>query len=81
MRSTFFLHANGAKAYQFKAKDSEIKPYLLRLEHISKVFIVNNMKKSGLNGKAYNFPFSYEAVNTSAFVNIQRYLIRKHNIV
>ena len=81
MRSTFFLHANDAKAYQVKAKDSEIKPYLLHLENISEVFIVNNMKKSGLNGKAHNFPFSYEAVNTSAIINIQRYLIRKHNIV
>ena len=81
MRSTFFLHTDGAKAYQFKAKDSEIKPYLLRLENIPKDFIVNNMKIRGLNGKTYNFPFSCEAVNTSAFVNIQRYLIRKYNIV
>ena len=33
------------KIYQFKAKDSEIKPYPLGLVQISKRFTANNKKK------------------------------------
>ena len=36
--------------YQFKAKDSEIKPYPLFLRNISKHFTIDNMKKTGLKG-------------------------------
>ena len=34
------------KMYQFRAKDSEIKPYLLCLGNISKDFTLDNMKKN-----------------------------------
>ena len=37
-----FLFANDVKVYQFKAKDSEIKPCPLCLGNISKDFIVGN---------------------------------------
>ena len=37
------------KIYQFKGKDSEIKPYPLSLGNISKDFADNNMMKTGLN--------------------------------
>ena len=43
--SNSFLFANAVKIDQFKAKYSEIKPYPLRLDNISKDFIFNNMKK------------------------------------
>ena len=33
------------KTYQFKAKDLEIKPYILCLGNISKDFAIGNMKK------------------------------------
>ena len=33
------------KIYQFKVKDSEIKPYPLCLGNISKDFTIDNMKK------------------------------------
>ena len=35
-----FWYANGAKFYQFNAKDSEIKPYPLCLRNISKNFML-----------------------------------------
>ena len=41
---------NAAKIYQFKAKDTEIKPYMLCLGNILKDFTNNNMKKTGLKG-------------------------------
>ena len=39
-----FSYINGVKIYQFKAKESEIKPYPLCLGNISKDFTVDNMK-------------------------------------
>ena len=44
MEATAF-YANDVKVCQFKAKDSEIKPYSLRLGNISKEFIVDDMTK------------------------------------
>ena len=43
--SNSFLFDNAAKMYQFKVKDSEIKPYLLCFDNISQNFTINNMKK------------------------------------
>ena len=48
--SNSFLFVNATKAYQFKAKNSEIKDYALCLGNISKYFTINNMKKTGLIG-------------------------------
>ena len=39
------LFVNAVKKHQFKAKDSEIKPYPLCLGNISKDFTLDNMKK------------------------------------
>ena len=41
-----FFFVNATKAYQFKAKDSEIKKYTLSLGYISKDFTANSMKKT-----------------------------------
>ena len=43
--SNSFLFVNATKMYQFKAKDSEIKDYLLYWGYISKDFTIKNMKK------------------------------------
>ena len=45
--SNSFLFVNATKVYQFKAKDSEIKDYALRLGNISKDFTTNNLTKIG----------------------------------
>ena len=39
-----FLLVNTTKMYHFKAKDSEIKPYILCVENISEDFAANTMK-------------------------------------
>ena len=44
--SNSFFFVNGTKIYQFKAKNSKIKPYPLSLGNISKDFSANNMKKN-----------------------------------
>ena len=45
MEATVFLFVNATKIYQFKAKVSEIKKYLLCLGNNSKDFSVDNIKK------------------------------------
>ena len=78
--SNSFLFVNATKIYQFKAKDSEIKKYLLHLGNIAKDFTANNMKKAGLNGYAYDISVGYNMVNTSNTINIHKYLMKKHDI-
>ena len=53
--SNRFFYANGAKIYQFKAKDSEIVAYPLCLGNIANNFANANVKKTGLNGYVHDF--------------------------
>ena len=48
MEATVLYFVNARKIYQLKAKDSEIKPYILCLGNILKDFTIDNMKKTGL---------------------------------
>ena len=51
-----FLFVDATKVYQFKAKDSEIKPHPLCLGNISKDFTINYLKKkTGLKGSVNFF--------------------------
>ena len=54
-RSNSFLFVNAIEIDQFKANDSEIKKYPLCFGNISKNFTSINMKKTRLNGFAYEF--------------------------
>ena len=50
-----FLFVNATKTYQSKAKDSGIKTYPLCLGNVSKVFTIDNMKKTGLKESVKSF--------------------------
>ena len=63
--------------YQIKAKDSDIKPYSLCLDNISKDFALNNTKKTGLNGAVKIFSVNYNSIDTSIILDIQRYLMKE----
>ena len=60
-----FLFVNGTKIYQFKAKDSEIKDFILYLGNDLKIFTINNMNKTGLK-RVVNF-FSVASNHTKCF--------------
>ena len=45
-----YLLVNGTEIYKFKANDSEIVATPLCLENISKVWSIDNMKKTGFPG-------------------------------
>ena len=80
--SNRFLFVNATKTYQFKAKYSEIKKYPSCLGNVSRDFLANNMKKTALNGRFTIFLLIIRLVtsDTSDFIDIHKYLNKKHNI-
>ena len=75
--SNRFLFVHATIIYHFKGNDSEIKKYPLCLGNISKDFIGNNMKNTGLNGlNIYKFSLNFSIIDTSNIINIQKYLIK-----
>ena len=72
---------NGTEIYKFKAKDSEIVASPLCLGNISKDWLVDNMKRTGLNGYVYDFSVDYDAADVDDIVDIYKYLIKKNKIV
>ena len=81
MEQIFFFFVNGTEVITFKAKDSEIAAYLLCLGNISKDWSVDNMKKTELKGYAYDFSVDYNAIQASGILDIQKYLMKKNNII
>ena len=76
-----YLFANGKEICKFTAKDSEINPYELCLGNISKNWSIDNMKKSSLQGYAYDFSVDYDRILVSDILDIHKYLIKKNGVV
>ena len=75
-----YLFVNGTEIIKFKAKDSEIVAYPLYLGNISKDFSVDNRKKIGLNGYVYDFGVYYDAIAVNDILDINKYLMKQHDI-
>ena len=75
---------NGKEIIKFKAKDSEIVASPLCLGNISKDWLTDNMKKTGLNGYFYEFNVDYNDFGVvdpgEAIPYIHKYLMGKYNI-
>ena len=79
--SNRFLFVNATKIYQFKAKDSDIKKYPLRLGNVSGEFSTNSMKKkTGLNGYVKDFSVDCKVFDISDITNTLKYLMKKDHI-
>lgn len=74
------LYVYEVNIYQFKAKDTETKPYLLCLESVSKHFTADNMEKAGLKKLLSHFSVGHDTIDISDMVNILEYLIKKIDI-
>ena len=72
---------NVTEIIKFKAKDSEIVATPLCLGNISKDFLVDNMKKTGLNRFVYDFSVDYGAIAIDDIVDIHKYLMKKNSIM
>ena len=75
------LFVNVTEIIKFKGKDSEITPYPHCIGNISKVWSVDNMKKTGLKGRVYDFSVDYDAIAVSDILDIYKYLMKKKEIV
>ena len=75
--SNSFLFANVTKIHQFKAKDSEKMPCPLSVGNTSKLFTLNNMKKTESKGSVKHFSADYNPVDSSNILDIQKYLMKE----
>ena len=76
-----YLFVNGTEIYKFKAKDFEIVVGPICLGNISKDWSVDNMKRTGFNGYVCDFSVNYDAIPVDDIKAIQKYLMKKNNIV
>ena len=76
-----YLFVNGTEIYKFKAKDSEIVASPLCLGNISKDWLVDNMKRTGLNGYVYDFSVDYDTADVDDNKDIDKHLMKKNDIV
>ena len=76
-----YLSVNGTNIYKFRAKDSAIVANPLCLGNISKDWLVDNMKRAGLNGYVYDFNVDYDAADADDIKDIHKYLMKKNDIV
>ena len=76
-----YLFVNGTEIGKFKAKNSEIVATPLCLGNISKDWLIDNKKKTGLNGYFYNFRVDYDAMDGDDIKDIHKYLMKKIYII
>ena len=76
-----YLFVNGTEMYIFKAKDSAIVARPLYLGNISKDWLTDNMKKTGLSGYVCDFSADYNTVTVDDIKDIHKYLMKQNNIV
>ena len=72
-RANSYLFVNGTEIYKFKAKDSEIVVTPVCLGNISKDWSVDDMKRTGFNGCAYDFSVDYDAIAIGDILEIHKF--------
>ena len=75
------LSINGTDIYKFKAKDSEIAATSLCLGNILKDWLVDNLKKTGLNGYVCDFSTDYDAIAVDDILDMHKYSMRKNSMI
>ena len=51
------------------------------LGNISKDWLVDDMKRAGFNGYVYDFSVNYYPISVDNIIDIDKYLMKKNNIV
>ena len=78
--SNSYLFVNGTEIHKFKTKVSEIIAARICLGNISRDLSVDNMKKTGLNGYAYDINVDYDFIVNDRILDIHKYLMEKNKI-
>ena len=73
-----YLFLNGTETNKFAVKDSEIVATSLRLGNISKDWLIDNLKKTILNGYVDHFSVGYDAIVVADIIDIHKYLMKKN---
>ena len=76
-----YLFVNGREVTKIKAKNSELIKYPMCLGVLSKDYDENSCKDTGLYGNVYGFSISYSAATNDEMLDIQKYLMKKNNII
>ena len=70
-------HYNWANSYLLWSRYLAHVATPLCLRNIKKNWIVDNMRKTGLNGYVYDFSVDYDAIAVDDILDIYKYLIKK----
>ena len=76
-----YLFVNGIEIYKFKAKCSETLATPICLGNISKDWLVDKMKKSGLNLYVYDVSADYDATAVDDILDFYKSLMKKSNMI
>ena len=76
-----YLFVSGTEIFKFKAKDSKIVAAPLCLGNISKDWSINNMKRTGFTGYAYDFSVDYSVTDVDDIKKIHKNLMKNNGIV
>ena len=76
-----YLVVNDTEIYKFKAIDSEIPTTPLCLGKNPTDWLVDSMKKTGLNGYVYDFSVDHDDIAVDDILDIHKYFMKKNGIV
>ena len=76
-----YLFVNCTEIYKFKGKDSEIATIPLCLGNISKDWLADDMKKTGLTDYVFDFRADYHGIMVDDIKDFHKYLIKENGIV
>ena len=72
------MYVNGKEIHKFKAKDSELVATPVCLGNISNDW---SIEKAGFTGYVYDFRVDYDAIAVDGILDIQKYLMKKTNMI
>ena len=74
------IFVNVVEIHKFKAKDSESNVIPLCLGKVSKGFLVDNTKITGLYEYVFDFSIDYDAIAVNDILDIHKYLMKQNDI-
>ena len=71
------MEAKDSEIYQFKAKQVQIKDYIVYLGNIRKGFKNNNMKKNRIKKNCEFFSVDFNPINTKDILDIDKFSMKR----
>ena len=71
------MEAKDSEIYQFKAKQVQIKDYIVYLGNITKGFKNNNMKKNRIKKNCEFFSVDFNPIDTEDILDIDKFSMKR----